>query len=101
MPPAIANSELSVVETLRQQAGRSRRAHAMDAELLRVVEELQDADFDQVAARVANNATLRNGLAGWLVSARSRDLIEPLAAVGGRQRFAVTPLGHERLVAGD
>lgn len=98
---AIAKPELSVVDALREQAGRNPRTRAMDTEFLRVVDALQDADFDQVAAQVGHNAALRDGLAGWLVSARSRGLVEPLAASGARQRFAVTRLGHERLIAGD
>lgn len=97
---AIAKSELSVVESLREHAGQSPRTRAMDAELLRVVDALEDADFDEVAAQVGHDAALRDGLAAWLVSARSRGLVEPRSAVGARQRFAVTRLGHERLVAG-
>ncbi|MDO9354588.1 MAG: hypothetical protein Q7T55_12885 [Solirubrobacteraceae bacterium] len=96
---ASANPELSVVDTLRRKAGESPRTRALDAEFLRVVEELHSADFDEVAAKVGSNAKLRDGLAGWLISARSRGLLTPLAADGGRQRFVVTPLGHERLVA--
>lgn len=97
---AIAKPTPTVVEVLRQQAGSSRRSQALDADLLRVLGAVDEADFDEVAAQVSGNPTLRDGLSGWLVSARSRGLLEQRATAGTRQRFAVTPLGRARLAAG-
>ncbi|MGG6497415.1 UNVERIFIED_CONTAM: hypothetical protein NY603_31285, partial [Bacteroidetes bacterium 56_B9] len=69
---AVAKPQLTPVEELRQQAGESRRSQALDGTLLRVVGELKSGDFDEVAAQVSDDPTLRDGLSAWLVSARAR-----------------------------
>lgn len=97
---ATTKSDLSPVELLRQRAGASERSQALDAELLKIVAASPGGDFDDMAARIGENVVLRDGLSSWLLSARTRGLLEQQPGTDHRQRFSVTPLGRTRLAAG-